>query len=291
MPKRTAQFVSAIFASFLAGVALTSLFDSAARAADDCLSGPKDQTPKGSHWYYRIDHASKNHCWYLREEREKLSQSKPSNSSPPAKPVAPNAATAIRPSIADARAELPALPLLQQANHDAAPTAAMPADATVRQSETGATPPNAETQDSTVASRWPDQSSAYLSTNTTAYKADPGPSAKPDSQTAPPPIVATEQFAAADLSSQTPTYSVQMQLSALVGAMALAGIIGSVIFKIVSTRRNVRVNVREHRGAIWEEANTENRSRSAFARDFDRADGREDRVAKFFSHISKRAPS
>ena len=42
-----------------------------ARAADDCLSGPKGATPEGSHWYYRVDHATKRHCWYLRAEGEK----------------------------------------------------------------------------------------------------------------------------------------------------------------------------------------------------------------------------
>ncbi len=73
MANRTAKFVSAIFASVLAGAPLATLSHNAARAADDCLAAPKDETPEGGHWYYRIDHASKRQCWYLREEGEKLS--------------------------------------------------------------------------------------------------------------------------------------------------------------------------------------------------------------------------
>ena len=47
MPNRTAKFVSAIFASILAGAPLTTISHSATVAADDCLSGPKGQTPAG----------------------------------------------------------------------------------------------------------------------------------------------------------------------------------------------------------------------------------------------------
>src|SRR5260370_30575068 len=91
MPKRTAKLVSAIFASFLAGAALTIVSNSVALAADDCLAGPKGQTPHGGHWYYRIDHSTKRHCWYLGEEHEKLSQTTPSHSPPSENPAAPNA--------------------------------------------------------------------------------------------------------------------------------------------------------------------------------------------------------
>ena len=48
MSNRTAKFVSAIFASFLAGAPLTTISHSATRATDDCLSGPKGQTPEAA---------------------------------------------------------------------------------------------------------------------------------------------------------------------------------------------------------------------------------------------------
>ena len=51
MPDQTAIVVSAVFAGFLAGVALTTV-SGAARAGNDCLTEPKDQPLQGSHWYY-----------------------------------------------------------------------------------------------------------------------------------------------------------------------------------------------------------------------------------------------
>ena len=38
-------------------------------AADECLAKPNGPTPRGQHWYYRIDHANNGRqCWYLRAE-------------------------------------------------------------------------------------------------------------------------------------------------------------------------------------------------------------------------------
>ena len=33
--------------------------------AGDCLAAPNSSAPEGSHWYYRIEHATKLKCWYL----------------------------------------------------------------------------------------------------------------------------------------------------------------------------------------------------------------------------------
>src|SRR5437016_3096113 len=69
---------------------------------------------------------------------------------------------------------------------------------------------------------------------------------------APPPPVAG-QFAAADLS---PAHSVQMLLAAIMGALALAGVMGRLIFNFVGTRRRAKRTVRGRRGAIWKSAAT-----------------------------------
>src|SRR3979411_3326922 len=37
-----------------------------AAAADECLAKPNGPSPRGSHWFYRIDRANNRHCWYLR---------------------------------------------------------------------------------------------------------------------------------------------------------------------------------------------------------------------------------
>src|ERR1700726_2333761 len=119
MPNRAAKFRSAMLASLVSVIALVMLSNGAARAADDCLTAPKDQTREGGHWYYRIDHATKRHCWYLRQEGEKPSKTIASTSPPSEKPTAPNAETAKLRSIADAHAELaPQTPVEQPNSND-----------------------------------------------------------------------------------------------------------------------------------------------------------------------------
>ncbi len=153
MPNRTAKFASAVFASILAGAPLTTISHSATVAADDCLSGPKGQTPAGGHWYYRIEHTTKRHCWYLGEERDKLSQAAPRNTSPSEDPLSPEADTAMQQSVANARAELPA-----QTYRNEAPNPALPANAAGSNDILRANAPDANAALSVVASRWPDPS-------------------------------------------------------------------------------------------------------------------------------------
>ena len=129
MPNRTAKFVSAILASFLAGTPLATVSHGAADPADDCLSGPKGQTPQGSHWYYRIERATKRHCWYLADQREPLSQTAAPNPSASAKPLPQDAKAAMQTSVADAHAELPAQSPAELANRNAEIAPASSADA------------------------------------------------------------------------------------------------------------------------------------------------------------------
>jgi hypothetical protein len=283
MFKGHAKFVSAVFASFLAAAALVAMSCNTARAAEECLAGPKAQTPQGGHWYYYIDHPTKRHCWYLGEEHGTVSRTASPNSSPSAAPdsqkaeaatsqkaeaaTSQKAEAAMQPSVANARAELPAQSTVEQPNRDAAPAPAMPTNATIW--ENGA--PSA--QRSLVASRWPDQSEP------TTSPADPAPD-KPDSTTAqnstarsepPTPIVA--QVAAATSLSEASTYSMPMQLAALMGALAIAGIIGSVVFRFSGSRRAVRVHADPRRPDF---------SRASYD-----ADDRDERIAEFFAELSR----
>src|ERR1035437_5526988 len=74
MANRTAKFALAIFASLLAGAPITIITSSFAHAAGDCQTEPGSETRQGQHWYYRIEHGTKRHCWYLREEGERAEQ-------------------------------------------------------------------------------------------------------------------------------------------------------------------------------------------------------------------------
>jgi hypothetical protein len=88
--------------------------------------------------------------------------------------------------------------------------------------------------------------------------------------------------------------------AALMAALALAGIIASVIFRFGRNRRPARTKIRRHRGVNWE-ATDDDRillsaqpgadvlpRRRSFARDLDQAGDRSERTAEFFAQLSKR---
>ena len=320
MPNRTAKFASAIFAGLLAGTPLTTISHSAA-AEEECLSGPNDKAPGGGHWYYRIDRATKRHCWYQREQGEKPSQITAPNSAVSARPVAPKPAPAAQRLVADAHAELPWQSRIEQPRRDRL-VPAITADAAVGEINPDVKPPVAEGQQPNLVSRWLGRSDAdplnnpiFLTSPTPlagplpngsvpvspiANKDDPDPnvSAAPPTQPLPPP--AAGQFAAADLSS--PTHSVQMLLAAILGALALAGVMGRAIFKFVGPRSPAKRKGRKRRGAIWKSTDggrtTSNaysaadalQPRPDFPRDLDQVDDPGDRIAELLRDFSRKGP-
>src|ERR1700730_8462251 len=72
MPQRAPSFVPGVFACLFAAVALLS--SSVEPAAGDCIAAPDAKTPEGSHWYYRIDHASGRKCWHLGPQGQDVRQ-------------------------------------------------------------------------------------------------------------------------------------------------------------------------------------------------------------------------
>jgi len=304
MPNR-ARIASAIFASLLAGASLTTITRGAAGADEECLSAPKGETPQGSHWFYRMDRTSKRQCWYLRDEGEKAAGVAAPKSPSSAKPVSTKTDTAIQPSIANARAELPPQPRIDQPSRGDRPAAAMPATAPLSEADKNLQPPGAATQPSAVTSRWLDQSNAFAVTSP-APLASPAPNepaagadvnaAKQAQPPAPPPPVAG-QFAAADLS---PTHSVQMLLAAIMGALALAGVMGRLIFNFVGTRRRAKRTVRGRRGAIWKSAATGRKASTVYQgadalptqphspRDLDQVGDPDDRIVELLRDFSRK---
>jgi hypothetical protein len=267
MQNRTAKFVSAIFASLLASAVLTTISPSAARAAEDCLSGPKNQAPQGGHWYYRIDHATKRHCWYLGEERERLSQTAPPNSSPSTKPMAPKTDAAMQRSISDAHAEL--TPPTRVEETSAAAGQRAPATASNTASTENSQLANAwdaNTQPSLIASRWPEQSGLVSSASAGPTTANSGTDVQPDSGAAPPSVVAAVPLAAADSSSESPAGSIRMLLVVIAGALAFAGITGATVFRFGRIRQAGRHKIRGDRRAIWDSADTDHRSPAPYTR-------------------------
>ncbi len=304
MSNRTAKFVSAIFASLIAGAPLTTVSHGAVPADDDCLSGPKGQTPSGGHWYYRIDRATKRHCWYLGEEKEKLSRVAPKNSAASTDPVSPQQETAPQQSIADAHAELP-LPqtrVEQQTNANIwPPTPATVANEASAETSRPANAADVNTQRSVVASRWPEQSGVSSSASPEPATGYSAAAEQSNSESAPSPAVAAVTLAAADLSSEKPSGSIQMLLLVIIGALSFAGLIGSAIFRFGSKRQAGRRQIRGGRRAIWDAADTDRPSPTAYPRadvsmrrvDIPlkprEADDPNDRIAEMLARLSRSA--
>jgi hypothetical protein len=228
MPSRTAKFVSAAFASILAGVPLTTASNSAAPATDNCLSGPKNQAPQGSHWYYRIEHATQRHCWYLKDESEKLSQAVAPNS--------PKAEPAMQHSIANAHAELTSPPVRIEQATSAATAQPAPANAAGMENGQPAAPPDANTQLSAVASRWPEPSNMVSSANPGSAAGNSGAAVQSSSKATRLPAVAAVTLAAADSSSAKQSGAAHMLLIVILGALSIAGLIGSAVLRFGGTR-------------------------------------------------------
>jgi len=304
MQNRTAKFMSAIFASLLAGSPLVTVSHSAVPAADDCLSGPKGSAPQGSHWYYRIDHASKRHCWYLGEEREKLSRVAPQNSAPIANPVSPQQETATQRTIEDARAELPLPQTRVEQETSVAPwpwSPATTANAARVENSLPANARDANTPLSVVASRWPEQSGVNSSASPGETTGNSDTPVQSNSGAAPSPGVAAVTLAAVDSSSEKQSGSLQMLLIVMMGALALAGLMGRAIFRFGSMRRAGRRQIRGDRRAIWDSADTDRASPAAYPRadvsmrrvdiprELREADDPNDRIAEMLARLSRSA--
>jgi hypothetical protein len=63
-----------------AGVTALAFSPTSPATAIDCRAAPGDDTPPGQHWYYRLDHATRRQCWYLRS-------ASPVRSTAPSKPA------------------------------------------------------------------------------------------------------------------------------------------------------------------------------------------------------------
>lgn len=252
MSKRTAKFVSALFAGILAGANLAPVTGIHAQAADNCLSAPKGATPAGGHWYYRVDHANKRNCWYLRDESEKSARAttqEASSSAPPESTSAsapinlvppPKPSPSVRKSVADARAEFTVPPMRVERDAGAGVnvdprTSAAPAGV---QNNERAAAPEVDAPSSPVASRWPDNSDTSPSppSDLRVAAADPPASPQEESQPAPRPVAPPVAFAAADTSIQKQSASMQMLFLVMAGALTLAGLTASVIFRFGRAR-------------------------------------------------------
>jgi hypothetical protein len=246
MGNRTAKFISAIFASVLAGAPFAAVSQDAPKAADDCLASPKATAPQGQHWYYRVERSTKRQCWYLRDEAPKAAQG--TQQDPQQSAQSATAAPAATPSrtVRDARAEWTSSPTAPA--HGT--TASIPAQSAAAARSPSNAAPDGSAQPPAVASRWPDATADSASPAPQAAPAttvaDAGPT--PQADVSPAPVT----LAAAEAPIGKPTGSLQMLLLVVVGALALAGITGSLIYRFAGVRARVRANEGTRRRVNWD---------------------------------------
>ena len=252
MLHHSGKLFSAILTAVLSSSVLAIALSGPARADDTCLPGPKATTPRGSHWYYRVEAGTKRHCWYLGEARDKPAQTaaaKPSSpASAPDKPAQPSAAAPMQSSVANARAEF-----VGAATNDQAAAAASPAPDTAAANTATADPaPAADTPQSTVTTRWPDPAiSAPASQAAPASALVAAATQKPASQllgerSEPGPAV----HVATALPPQASSYSMPMLLGGLAGALACAGVLGFAVVKFGSLSRIGQIRRRQE--SLWD---------------------------------------
>lgn len=288
MSNRSAKFVSAIFASFLASAPFTTTSHSAVNAADACASGPKGAPPQGGHWYYRVDRATKRHCWYIGEEKDKTARAAPrdsSSSAAAASSVPPQDANVPR-SIADARAELPSPQARIEPDTGVFGGQRTPQQAVNIESNQGAKPEDANPQRSLVASRWPESSGVSASAGAGPATASLDANQPSNSRATLSPALAAVTLAAADASSEKQFGSIQMLLIVVVGALSLAGLMGSAIYRFGGMRWNGRREIRPERRAIWDLADNDRLSLAASTADDPKA-----RIAAMTAQLSRSTAS
>ncbi|HEX7882868.1 MAG TPA: hypothetical protein VF499_09030 [Afipia sp.] len=253
--------------------------------ADECLSGPKATTPAGAHWYYRIEKGTKRKCWYLGDaggKTKKAAVTPPATSdaaeedAPPPTEITPSpkqeaVKKPIRKSVANARAELTTGmnddPSLAETTWPPMPGPA--ANAEVRNDNQAAAmqpAPEVNRQGWNVATRWPEPTTT----------ASDQPAAMPQQPAQPAPALTAERLAtAAATPAPTPApamttgaatpqqqpstpavdsegMSIRILRSIFVGVLALAAILGPLLFKYFRPKPREDERTYGQRRQIWD---------------------------------------
>jgi hypothetical protein len=277
MSNHFAKFATAIAVAILATLALSAV-PRTANAADECLTEPTGPTSQGKHWYYHIERGTGRHCWYQRgQEDTAASGTAPDQSTtanddaspatdqvvaardpapaakPIAKPVAKKTETQATRSIADARAELPTK---TRADDDSTvATTAAPAPAATAVAAAAPSAPN--------TSVWPNPQ-AVLAAKPVAAETAPTTSSDTDTQqdttasTTPAPAAVPSPAPATQAGPLGNRHlgSLPMLLLVAFGALGLAGLTGSSVYRLATLRRRVRPEDRWTRNVTMPEPPT-----------------------------------
>jgi hypothetical protein len=242
-----------------ASVVAISLGATTGDAADECLRGPNGPSPKGSHWYYRVERSSGRHCWYLGAEGQKVRSVSERTSQQTRKRVAQHSQQA-QPSAPEPAVRSPAPPVVAETK-----TVASFFSQYWASLFSGAEPPRIAPTEEPKLAPAADASRPAPSTVTSNYAQEQGQTDAQDEMplvwpvlteaekqaagapapTAVPRPAQTSVQTSAQTSVPTSALKSQHMLAILAGALAVAGILMALVYRLGSIRFGRRQEQRQ----------------------------------------------
>jgi hypothetical protein len=234
MNTRAATIVAAMIASILSSANLAAAPEetepAAEPATEPCLTSPRDYTPPGTRWRYRIERSTGRHCWFLKDEVEKGARKAPEQvtadaeepvaATPRRKPAAPRA-------LSDARAELSQTPVEQDVIRPAPAVGASAPAPVAERNQTTAKSANMLAQ--APAARWPDSTTAANS----ASNPPPAPAEQSaevqSAPTTPPAKPQVMPRAVPPMPASEKPLSLPMLITIVAGGLSVLGVIVSML--------------------------------------------------------------
>src|SRR5262249_31673912 len=250
MKFRAAKFVVAAIASIVSSANLLAAPEDAEQPADTCLTSPREYTPPGTRWRYRMDRGSGRRCWFLKDDAEKpagkaseqATAATEATEEPAAAQSAPSRKKSAAPrSVSNARAEFSRVTVEQDARPAPAPSAPAPAaNPAVADNNQPSAAKGANMLAPAAATRWPDPMAtvnpAANSPAPAAAPADQSTEARPAPATKPqvmpravPPMPASEK-----------PMSWPMLITIIAGGLSVLAVLVSVLFAWLASRKAER---------------------------------------------------
>src|SRR5262245_54085033 len=246
MKFRAAKFAVAAIASIVSSANLVAAPENTEQPADTCLTSPREYTPPGTRWRYRMERSTGRQCWFLKDDVEKTAgkASEPTTAAteePAAAPAPRRKESATPRGVSNARAEFSRAPVEQDARPAPAQSAPAPAaSAAVADNNQPAAAKGANMLAPAAATRWPEPMStvnpAANPPAPAAAPADQSTEARPGTATKPqvmpravPPMPASEK-----------PMSWPMLITIIAGGLSVLAVLVSVLFAWLASRKAER---------------------------------------------------
>jgi hypothetical protein len=254
METRAAKFVAAIIASILYSASAFAAPEDAEPAesrADTCLTSPRDYTPPGTRWRYRLDRDTGRRCWFLKDEEKRAGKAAVPTATAEEEPAPPRKKPAATHTLSDARAELSQTPV-EPAKPSATRSAADPAAAgLVAESSQPSAARSMNMLAPNTATRWPAPMSTTAQANppanpatnppaSTTPPAEPNADARQAPATTPPAKPQVMPRAVPPMPASEKPMSTPMLITIIAGGLSVFGVLMSLVFAWLASRKAQR---------------------------------------------------